>query len=318
MREYFIYILNNVNSFLSQEDKEIIFAISNYDVDDLVDELKGLSSEKIDLIFGDKAPDTNIFDDYELNKKGLQILRCLLVERVFDSNRKKLGLDKHPDYEEYKKNGAIIKEDYFDQETFAQIRQSCLRHLKNTRPSFTGSTPVYIDVSSDEYFQSILKMCLGNNEVIQPTLRLKHVVHDLRDDQHELHIDKLYPNIKIWFYIEDIKHEHGPLHFVLGSHTNSYDKLKWIYDKSLMFSDPKNHVGEYKNYLWSRLAPGLDINAELKKLNMPPESPMTFKKNTLIVVDTAGFHRRGETTENTVRLALRAVLPREQIYKCEI
>ena len=132
MREDFIYILNNVNSFLSQEDKEIIFAISNYDVDDLVDELKGLSSEKIDLIFGDKAPDTNIFDDYELNKKGLQILRCLLVERVFDSNRKKLGLDKHPDYEEYKKNGAIIKEDYFYQETFAQIRQSCLRYLKNT------------------------------------------------------------------------------------------------------------------------------------------------------------------------------------------
>jgi len=85
-----------------------------------------------------------------------------------------------------------------------------------------------------------------------------------------------------------------------------------------MYSEPKNYIGDYKNCLWSRLAPGLDINVELKKINMPSETPMIFKKNTLIIADSSGFHRRGEAAKNTVRLALRAALPRENIYNCEV
>ena len=77
-----------------------------------------------------------------------------------------------------------------------------------------------------------------------------------------------------------------------------------VMPSSLGFYPPKG----IKNYLNS---------TELKKLNMPSETPMIFKKNTLIIVDTSGFHRRGEAAENTVRLALRAVLPRKNIYSCE-
>jgi len=90
-------------NFLSQEDIDLLESISNYSVEKLIQEapINAWSTER--LIF-----------NYDLNKKGLQPLRCLLSHRI-NHARQDLRVKSYNSelLTRFREDGCLVLDDVF-------------------------------------------------------------------------------------------------------------------------------------------------------------------------------------------------------------
>ena len=112
------------------------------------------------------------------------------------------------------------------------------------------------------------------------------------DPQLELHADTFHPSLKAWLFLTDVTDDEGPLTYVAGSHLLTRERLAWEQARSVAVkhSDRLSQRGSL------RVAP-----EELPGLGLPPPRRFAVPANTLVVVDTYGFHARGSSSEPTVR-----------------
>tara|TARA_A100001515_G_scaffold144842_2_gene150310 strand:- start:11 stop:937 length:927 start_codon:yes stop_codon:yes gene_type:complete len=303
----------NIFSLLSDEDKNKISNISEYDVDKLIKEIEDNKNIKQKFFSYD-----NIVDDFEFNQKGIQILRCVLSDRVFEKRRKDNNLR---DEFSYENNGSIIIENFIPQDKFEQIETVFMEVKKqiifNKSPSH--NTGFWLDLQTlNPIFDSIVNYLYGQKNIKYSNVELVALKHKKMDNQRDLHFDKWFPNFKLWFLPEDTDDRMGPLHLVKGSHVLSEQKMKWIYTQSLLQSfNTMDLFGdkEYKNYFSHRFYPGSEYNEYLQKMGFEKETPCAFKKNTLVIFDTRCFHRRGTATENNYRFSFRSVFPRVGVFE---
>jgi hypothetical protein len=89
------------------------------------------------------------------------------------------------------------------------------------------------------------------------------------------HVDRYLPNIKMFYYPDDIKLGEGHFDFALGSHKIDYQYLKFFNNNEQWIFDERN--------------------PNSKKF-MKFKNNITVKKNSLIVACTNGFHRRSKFT----------------------
>ena len=310
----------NFKEILGPQDIELISKICDYDCDKLIaSDLFKASSEIMEHAFGKNSVNTNVINNYDLNVKGLRLLRAVASYNVLNKRRAAYGLDTHEDYEEYITTGAVIKENFLPEQEHSQIKNLVNEYVEKYPHACIGkkSLPgLVFNMKQNKKYQDIMNMCTATESNPNRELNAKVINHTHRDYQHDLHIDKIYPTIKVWYYINDTLIEHGPTYFVKGSHKNTKQKLKWLYKKSLAVSHPSNYFEDYGDWFWSRFRPGLEneqINSELNKQGFEKQTPLVFKENTLIVLDTSAFHRRGEANSNTLRVSLRDVAPRSSI-----
>ena len=139
--------------------------------------------------------------DPAANCKGLHLLRSLLARRITDARRRALGLDAHPDFAAFARDGYVIKD-------FSTMDEAAV--------------------------QSLLKMVSGYADADLPELtwKLRSTVGNPDDNNLDLHVDTFAPSWKVWLYAQDIRAEHGPLTYVTGSHRPSEDKLKFLFRAS--------------------------------------------------------------------------------------
>jgi hypothetical protein len=77
-------------------------------------------------------------------------------------------------------------------------------------------------------------------------------------------------------FIKDVVPDDGPFVYVKGSHTITIPRLKWVYKDSLVEnSKPSRRISE----------------EEMKQSDLL-ETVVSCPKNTLVVANTHGFHRR--------------------------
>jgi hypothetical protein len=132
---------------------------------------------------------------------------------------------------------------------------------------------------------------------------IHEIVHgDERDNpdiQKRLHKDTFHSTVKIWFTLEDVEPQHGPFHYVVGSHRMTRQRYAWEYRRSLQACAPdaKSRGGAF------RVTP-----AELDAMGLPAPTPFAVRANTLLMADTRGFHRRGHASAGSRRLAIYAGL----------
>lgn len=114
-----------------------------------------------------------------------------------------------------------------------------------------------------------------------------------RDIQKELHRDTFHATVKLWYFLEAVEPEHGPVVYVRGSHRMDAKRYRWEYDLAL------------RECATQRVGSSFRVDEEqLRALDLPTPTPLPVRENTLIVADTRGFHRRGDGRPGARRLAL--------------
>tara|TARA_B100000287_G_C20671310_1_gene793475 strand:+ start:3165 stop:4022 length:858 start_codon:yes stop_codon:yes gene_type:complete len=277
----------------SEHQAQIFLEATGHELWKLCDEISSLDELQRKEVEG---LDKHIFN-HPLNKKGLQAFRALLAENTWIQDLKNSNNYDNQNTQAFIENGYFIKEDFMPLELYEQIQN--LSHGVHNM----GTELV-------ELYKQVLTFAGSRFDFSYKNINIKTYEHFEGDDQYELHLDSHRPRIKSWVYLQDTTEEHGPLGYVPKSNKNTVEKLKWLYETSLIANDEKHplffnrhistpRVGSY------RLNRQADANAELERLNMAKEKVMCVKENTLVVADTRGFHRRVPAEPGTKRKSMR-------------
>lgn len=111
--------------------------------------------------------------------------------------------------------------------------------------------------------------------------------YDEVDPETELHSDIFFNTHKAWLYLEDVELEHGPLVFVKLSHIPTIAQIRHIFRESCGANRGSR-----------RIAP-----EELQDVNLS-ETVLAVPRNTLVIANTFGYHRRLRGRSGTERHAL--------------
>ena len=101
----------------------------------------------------------------------------------------------------------------------------------------------------------------------------------------DMHADTFHYVTKAFLTLDDVTLENSPYTYAIGSHRLTLRRLVWEYRNSLRAE--QYETDEYHNRAW---------DPDQHWLHMQPQ-PLQVKKNTLIVTNTFGFHRRGSMTK---------------------
>lgn len=253
----------------------------------------------------------NVIKEQSLNELGLQVYRWLIYDQVFEEIRKKTKLFLSPHYHDLMNKGYIKIENFLSSGEIKNIQTKILKIPQaNLTKKISCNLPLTIDMRNNSDFQDILKMCQADNNYTENELYLRKISHvkpgEYSEDarQYNFHVDKFYPNFKIWFYPFSVKEQDGPLAFFESSHINTVEKMRWVYNRSLEDKD------------WSRLHYNIDDYVSMSNsLNLKKEIRCSASANTMFIVDTRMFHRRTPAKIGKLRLSLRAILKRNNIFR---
>ena len=102
--------------------------------------------------------------------------------------------------------------------------------------------------------------------------------------------------MKAWYFLTDVAMEDGPLTYVPGSHHLTPERLQWEHEKALMAPEGVDRLSARGS---------MRITAEeLPRLGLPEPVAFAVPANTLVVVDTCGFHARGRALRPSMRIEI--------------
>lgn len=253
----------------------------------------------------------NTVNNKELNYQGLQVYRCLVYEQVFESKRKQTNLYKSPYHYHLQKDGFIKIENLYTPSELQNIHKLIENIPTNIlQRNRCENLPLTINIATNEKLQNIFKLCQADPLFIKNSLYFRKITHsepsEVTEDsrQYNFHIDKFYPNFKVWYFPYEVKETSGPLAIFKGSHQCTVEKMKWTHNNTI------------NNKNFSRLHWNVhDYEQHLGELGMTNESQVMFSvpQNTFVITDNRAFHRRTPATPGTQRLAFRAILDRSNI-----
>lgn len=249
-------------------------------------------------------------DHPELNEMGLQVFRWLAYDQRMEEKRAKTKLFQTNYHHDLVEKGYIKLENILNLKELIQAKKQILSLPEIVlRRKSCENLPITLNISNNHLIQDIFRLCQGDNEYSENSLYFRKICHvspgenseDAR--QYNFHVDKFYPNYKVWLYPFHMRKEAGPLSFFEASHKNTVSKMKWVYNRSVNKID------------WSRLHYNVDDYAEeAKKLDLGKEVICADNENTMFVVDTRMFHRRTPTNIGSLRTSFRAILKRNNLF----
>lgn len=289
-----------VEYYLNNDNQKKFFDAMGFEVYEL---LTLIGEKKVNVLTLD-----NFIDDKELNEKGLQAYRALAYDQKFEESRQKCLLYGSESHRSLKENGYIKISNVMSREKLKHLQTNIL-NLNTLTKKVSSNLPLLMDISSHKQMQDVFRLCQANNLYFEKSLYLRRISHSVFDEadedsrQYNFHVDKFYPNYKVWYYPFEVKEKHGPLAFFRASHVNTVERLRWLKEKSLNQSN------------WSRLHYNVtDYEESAKKLKLKDEVKCSAQSNTMFIVDTRMFHRRTPTPVGTLRLSFRAILARENLF----
>ncbi len=163
-----------------------------------------------------------------------------------------------------------------------------------------GALPAIRSLVRDRRLGGLL-MYIGSR--LKRPLFLTHMVENGvleagADPQKDFHSDTFHPTMKAWYFVSEVRPEHGPFTYVPGSHRFSWRRLAWEREMSIAASAADNRYS----------AKGSLRLTEADRVRLGYVEPVSFgvPANTLVIADTHGFHRRGDAVPGAVRVALYA------------
>lgn len=272
-----------VRKFLSAEDERLFANATGVDVARLMDDAEWDRMSPTTLL---KIASGEKVLAHPLNRLGLHPLRALLAERMADSRRVRRGSTAHSHFQSLDTDGIVVIE--------------------------------YTDTDELECDADLLRAVSGYASVGDTRFseRLSEDSRDETDIQLYMHVDTHMPTWKVWLFTPTSM-DHGPFHFVKGSHRNTLGKLRWLYERTshLVVEPPPHgdtHTGpfadtthgfhasiRFEGFDWAHPAA---IAPHLQAYGFPPPTPIvTTAPLTLVIADTSAFHFRGLALPNRTR-----------------
>ncbi len=274
---------------------------------------------KIDYALS-KMPLLNIFSSKKMihnqivNRLGAQPFRIWLAEKRYGIRPKFLTDETSPHIKTLREKGIIVIPNFLPQEIFEQLEKECHHAIENLEPSVKreDGPNFYTNIANQRLKEySTINAVLGNKKIEQyfkaaerRDVDIKKIVRLLscliqgednakKDPETTLHEDTFFNTHKAWLYISDVEYKNAPFVYVKGSNNN---KITDRYNKSYKYSLGKGNIHS------RRIS-----NEELNELNLE-ETHFLAKKNTFVMANTLGFHRRlrGEAGSKRIALAFSA------------
>lgn len=263
----------------------------------------------------------------EQNKQGLQKKRVLKLKSIKESTSLYSNNKYKKEEEIIDRDGMIIIPNFFPSEILSKInseleifeKSNDCGYLPNKAgygvdwhtglPTSKSCPTIHSEFCKNDMIKSLVKH-VTNKEVrfFPPVsfekLNLPNGKSDNTDINRVVHADRYYPTIKAVLYLDDVVLENGPFHYSKGSHTLNSKRMKFEEMSSY-------YQGLIKEGRISEVPSSWLVNGRIA----PPESefpeykaePIIGKANTLAIINTCGFHYRGEMEPDYSRKSIRLV-----------
>lgn len=255
----------------------------------------------------DVFSDKKVVESHLLNYAGAQVLRMLLSSAAFAIR----GVSKSwPDNEwtrQLQRSGFVILPGFLDPDAFERVKQDFVEATRIGRyaPIQDGDTRSERYTLSNQLWNTLPSVArmLSDPRLIRTlegaerkAIEIGDVWFDVvrngdpkkgQDSQKQLHSDIFFTTHKVWFFLEPVKVEDGPLCFAEGTNRVSWKRLVFEYSKSIRFDQLTDY--SFRVEPDDKAFLGLD------------EKALTCPENTLVIANTCGFHRRGEAVAGHTR-----------------
>lgn len=234
-----------------------------------------------------------------VNLLGTHLVRVFLSRLAYLIRRVSFEGVKKNCEEDFVNNGYLVINNFLDHNEYQQIKESCEEIVSSGGWDINqqeGATKIelkrlYLGKNGINLskLDQIIKNCTHKNDIndlrlyFQNSCRLEESVAGTTDNNQYFHRDKYYPQLKFWYFIDDLKYGDGCFEYVKGSNRLSLKKILYEY----VFSIKPEKVYIKKDLAHEKLIP---------------------RKNTLVVADTNGFHRRGFFKKGSKRRAIHGVV----------
>jgi hypothetical protein len=258
--------------------------------------------------------DNPILGSRRLNAAGLHVQRVRLAHWFARQRRRRLASSVPPAWRErFDRDGFIALPDFLPPEAFAALRERILNGSWNSRAHRQGDTITRRVPVGPELLERVpeLNRLLGEprwtnllayvastrgKPVYYVQTIIGGVIHGAPDPQLQLHADTFHPSLKAWLFLTDVADDGRPLTYVAGSHRLTAERLAWERDKSIKITSEGDRLSQRGSF---RIAA-----EELPRLGLPEPTRFAVPANTLVAVDTHGFHARGDSDHPTLRVEI--------------
>lgn len=258
--------------------------------------------------------DNPILGSPALNRRGLHVARLKAAHALAGRRRARLAhLIPTRLREEFDRNGFVVIRNYLPGEDFRALQSAVLNSALPSRVHQQGDTitrRVTVGPSLLRRFpqlgtliQSPLWTGLMAYVASSRTTPLYYIQTILggvadgpADPQLELHADTFHPSLKAWLFLTDVPEDGRPLTYVAGSHRLSPARIAWERRKSIEVLTDGDHLSKRGSFRISK--------EKLTELGLPQPTSFDVPANTLVVVDTCGFHARSDSNRPTTRVEL--------------
>lgn len=267
------------------------------------------------LLTGAKSfADNPILGSPTLNRWGLHVWRLKGAHALASWRRRRLAhLLPAQRREEFDRNGFVVVRDVLPAETFAELKAALFEAELESRSHQQGDTitrrvPVGPDIRRRfPQLHSLLEqsdwkglMAYVASTRSEPLYYIQTIFGGVAegppDPQLELHSDTFHPSLKAWLFLTDVEEDGRPLTYVAGSHRLTEARIEWERRKSVEVMSGGDRLSQRGSFR-------ID-GQELAELGLPQPTHFPVPANTLVVVDTCGFHARADSSVPTVRVEL--------------
>lgn len=266
------------------------------------------------LLTGSKSfVDNPLLGSSRLNRLGLHVWRLTAAHRLAWWRRRRLAHLLPADLKaQFDRDGFVVVTDALPEQQFRALRTAifeaeleCRSHQQGdtitTRmpvgPDLLRRVPALASLLGGSRWKGI--MAYVGSTRSEPVYYLQAIAGAVADGppdpQLELHSDTFQPSLKAWLFLTDVADDGRPLTYVAGSHRLTPERIAWEKRKSIAIAkaDRLSQRGSL------RIAP-----SELQSLGLAQPVHFAVPANTLVAVDTCGFHARASSDRPTMRVEL--------------
>ena len=274
-----------------------------------------------------KKSDNQIFSEsylvnsYFLNLLGLQAFRYISASLVYWLRGIFFKWDNSKEVKILKKEGLLIINNFLNMEDFEKFRDHFkslqnigLNKILNDGDSSTERSTLSIEqIENNEILTKIVcsKKLINILESCEHKKFIKNRFHNfgkygqivwldkinnigftsIKDSQKTLHSDIFFHTHKVWYFPSEVNAQSGPLNFVKGSHKFSFKR---------MYLEYINSIDERTN----TQSPNIRNNKQPLNNYEKNSTICNVSANTLVIANTRGYHKRGNSFQGTSRMQL--------------
>lgn len=254
-----------------------------------------------------------VIENRLLNVLGAQVLRTVIARAMHLSRSTTIAFPHRPLREALDRDGVLVWPAFLSQERFDALARECEQLADDpsrmqsrmsgpnacrkalVRDSGEDATRELRRFLDEDRLRNLLQAAerrdVGNLlDVAEIEDLVQGTAGSGEDPQSQWHSDIFFASHKAWFYLTDVTLAHGPLAFVSGSHRLSLPQLASEYAHS------------------TSLGPGVDRSRRIRPAEMEAlkarERIIEVARNTLVVANTCGYHRRLQGEEGRRRLSI--------------